>query len=71
MTKHLSENHVKWGLRIHVLAYVVSNVVQIVVWWLFTPDRFFWPLWSIVAWGIGLAFHIRAASSSKLDTMPG
>jgi len=58
-----NESALKWGLRVHVLSYVVANLAQIVVWWLVTPKHFFWPLWSIVAWGIGLAFHIRAVSS--------
>jgi hypothetical protein len=52
---------VRWGLRIHVLWYVLANVAQIILWATLTSDRFFWPLYSIVAWGIVLAFHIRAA----------
>jgi hypothetical protein len=37
---------------------VVANLAAIVVWWLVTPDQFFWPLYSLVGWGIGLAFHV-------------
>ncbi|GIF47333.1 2TM domain-containing protein [Asanoa ferruginea] len=48
----------KLGLWIHVLSYIVGNLVQIVLWWILTPDIFFWPLWSIVGWGIGLGFHV-------------
>lgn len=58
-----SESAQKWGLRVHVLSYVVANLVQVVVWSLVTPERFFWPLWSIVGWGVGLFFHIRAVAS--------
>ncbi|WP_306214299.1 2TM domain-containing protein [Actinoplanes sp. RD1] len=47
-------------LRIHVLWYLLANVAQVVTWWAATPDKFFWPLWSIVAWGIGLGFHVWA-----------
>jgi hypothetical protein len=46
-----------WGLRIHAMSYVVANVIQVIVWWLYTPEHFFWPLWSIVGWAVGLAFH--------------
>ncbi|WP_431914517.1 2TM domain-containing protein [Nonomuraea jabiensis] len=58
-----SERQLKAGLRVHVICYVVAHVVLVVVWWLFTPRHFFWPLYSLVAWGIGLAFHIKAVSS--------
>jgi hypothetical protein len=60
MTSMKSEAARKWGLRLHVLWYVVANLAQIVVWWTVTPDHFFWPVWSIVGWGVGLAFHVRA-----------
>jgi hypothetical protein len=59
------ERQLKVGLWVHVACYVVAQVVQVVVWWLFTPQRFFWPLYSLVAWGVGLAFHFRAVSSSS------
>ena len=52
-----------WGLRIHAICYVLGNVAQVIVWWLSTPDHFFWPLWSIVGWGVGLAFHAWAVRS--------
>ncbi|MFI6317652.1 2TM domain-containing protein [Nonomuraea sp. NPDC050556] len=51
-----SEPSARAGLRIHIVRYVV-------VWWLFTPRHFFWPLYSLLAWGIGLAFHVRAVSA--------
>lgn len=63
MKSRKSERQLKVGLRVHVICYVVAHVVQVVVWWLFTPQHFFWPLYSLVAWGIGLAFHIWAVSS--------
>ncbi|WP_306829862.1 2TM domain-containing protein [Catenuloplanes nepalensis] len=50
------------GLRIHVLCYAVLNVVQVLVWWFFTPEQHFWPIWSLVAWGLGLAFHVWAVT---------
>ncbi|MEU8217256.1 2TM domain-containing protein [Micromonospora taraxaci] len=60
MTLLKSGTAIRWGLRIHLLYYVIANVAQIVVWWLVTPDHFFWPVWSILAWGVGLAFHFWA-----------
>jgi hypothetical protein len=51
-----------------VLVYVLANLSQVVVWWAYTPEQFFWPLWSILGWGVGLIFHIWAVySPSSLD----
>lgn len=62
MTPQKSEAAWKWGLWSHVFWYVVANIAEVVLWATLTPDIFFWPLYSIVAWGIGLAFHVRAFS---------
>jgi hypothetical protein len=61
---HKSASAMKWGLRVHIFWYVVANLAQVVVWWLATPDQFFWPLWSVLAWGIGLVAHIWAVRSA-------
>ncbi|MBE8472225.1 2TM domain-containing protein [Streptomyces sp. 3R004] len=53
----------RWGLRIHFFWYVVANAAQVVLWAILTPDRFFWPLWSILGWGIGLVVHAWAIRS--------
>ncbi|MBM2614954.1 2TM domain-containing protein [Actinoplanes sp. LDG1-06] len=50
----------RWGLWSHIIWYVLANVGQIFTWVYATPEKFFWPLWSIVGWGIGLGFHIWA-----------
>jgi len=48
----------KRGLQWHVISYVVVNLVSIILWWILTPDTFFWPLYLLGAWGIGLIAHI-------------
>ncbi|MBE1586615.1 2TM domain-containing protein [Nonomuraea angiospora] len=65
-----SESARKWGLRIHLVFYVLANLAQVVVWQSYDRDHFFWPMWSIVFWGIGLVFHLWAVYSpprSKVD----
>ena len=57
---HKSEKAMRWGLRIHLFSYVIANIAQVVLWATLTPDLFFWPLWSILGWGIGLASHFWA-----------
>jgi 2TM domain-containing protein len=63
MTMHKSDSALRWGMWIHAFWYVVANVAQVIVWAVVTPDVFFWPLWSIVGWGIGLVAHIWAVRS--------
>ena len=40
----------------HVLAYVLVNALLIVI-WAMTGSDFFWPVFPILGWGIGIAFH--------------
>jgi vacuolar-type H+-ATPase subunit I/STV1 len=40
----------------HLLAYLLVNSVFVAV-WVATDSGFFWPLFPILGWGIGVAFH--------------
>ncbi len=40
----------------HLLAYVLVNGLLIVL-WAVTGAGFFWPLFPLMGWGIGVAFH--------------
>lgn len=42
----------------NLLAYVLVNGVLIVI-WLVTGAGFFWPIFFLLFWGIGLVFHAR------------
>ena len=42
----------------HVLAYVLVNAFLVVIWTV-TGGGFFWPVFPLLGWGIGLAFHAR------------
>ncbi|HEX6116720.1 MAG TPA: 2TM domain-containing protein [Solirubrobacterales bacterium] len=39
----------------HVFIYVVVNAVLIGIWALTSPDGFFWPVFVLLGWGIGVA----------------
>jgi hypothetical protein len=42
--------------KTHVAAYVIVNLFLIGIW--AVGDRgFFWPIWVMLGWGIGLAFN--------------
>jgi hypothetical protein len=55
-TRALKRLEDRRGLMAHVLAYVSVNVLLVAV-WVATGGGFFWPLFPIFGWGIGLAFH--------------
>jgi 2TM domain len=40
----------------HVLAYVLVNAVIVAI-WAVTGTGFFWPIFPMLGWGIGLAFN--------------
>ncbi len=40
----------------HVAVYVVVNTMLVVV-WAASGAGYFWPIWPIVGWGVGLALN--------------
>jgi 2TM domain len=46
----------KHDFAANVLAFVLVNGSLIAI-WAFTGAGFFWPIFPILAWGIGLFFH--------------
>ena len=61
----------KRGLVAHVLAYVMVNLLLVAIWYV-TRAGFFWPVFPIFGWGIGLAFHAwdvlwPAAGEQKIE----
>jgi 2TM domain len=52
-TIHLQK---KRDFRAHLLAYVLFNGSLMLIWAL-TGSGFFWPVFPLLAWGIGLVFH--------------
>jgi hypothetical protein len=46
----------KADFRTHLLVYLVVNGALVVI-WAMTGAAFFWPVFPIVGWGIGVIFH--------------
>jgi len=40
----------------HLLVYVLVNALLVVV-WAMNSNSYFWPIWVIAGWGIGLVMH--------------
>jgi hypothetical protein len=49
------------GFRRHLATYLVINAMFWFIWWFSTDheeeDRFPWPVWPMLGWGIGLIFN--------------
>ena len=43
--------------RGHLLVYVLVNAFLVVIWAATNPDGFFWPVFPIVGWGIGVVMN--------------
>lgn len=41
----------------HLLVYVLVNGLLMGIWAMSSPGAFFWPLFSIAGWGIGVVLH--------------
>jgi hypothetical protein len=41
----------------HVLIYTLVNAFLVVIWAVTSPDGFFWPIFPIVGWGIGVIMN--------------
>ena len=44
------------SFRIHLTLYLLINVI-LIGFWAASGGGYFWPIWSILGWGIGLAVH--------------
>ncbi|NMO57828.1 2TM domain-containing protein [Actinoplanes sp. TBRC 11911] len=47
----------KRELQVHLLAFVLVNLALNLIWWLTTPGGFYWPMFPLLGWGIGIVFH--------------
>lgn len=56
------------GFRMHALSYVVVNLLILASWFITSDTRrptfvdsaggdYFWPVWPLLGWGVGLAMH--------------
>jgi hypothetical protein len=41
----------------HLLVFVLVNAFFVVIWAMTNPDGFFWPVFPIVGWGIGVVLN--------------
>jgi uncharacterized membrane protein YecN with MAPEG domain len=54
----------KRGFWQNVVAYVVVNAFLVLI-WAVTGAGYFWPIWVMGAWGIGVVLHAWTAFFTK------
>ena len=47
----------KRGFYSHLIAYVIVNILLILIWAFTSDNEFPWFIFPLVGWGIGLLFH--------------
>jgi hypothetical protein len=48
----------------HLAVYLVVNLVLNLIWLFTTPGGFYWPMFPLLIWGVGLVFHALDVFSS-------
>ena len=58
------------GFKMNLVAYVLVNLFLIGVWYYSSgPGTTFWPIWSFLGWGLGLAFHYFEAYIADTNSL--
>ena len=60
--EHLKKKRAFYG---HLLVYVLVNAVIVVV-WAMTSHGFFWPIFPMLGWGIGVALNAWDVFASEV-----
>ena len=47
----------KKSIFIHLTSYIIINIFLVAIYYLVMPGGYFWPIWSIMGWGVGLVIH--------------
>ena len=58
---------VKLAFRSHLMAYLLVNTGLVAINLFETPHGYFWAIWPIVGWGLGLAAHGLATFQFATD----
>jgi hypothetical protein len=53
-TKRIKEKRDFWT---HLFIYSAVNALLVVIWVVTDVGGYFWPIWPMVGWGIGMGIH--------------
>ena len=48
------------AFRSHLTAYAIVNAGLVGIWVMTSFGHYFWPIWPMIGWGIGLGSHAAA-----------
>lgn len=51
----------RYGFRWHLPVYLLVNGGFVLIWWYNGTESFFWPVFPMLFWGIGLVAHYLGA----------
>jgi general stress protein CsbA len=54
----------KEGFRIHLISYLAVNGMLVIIWAL-TGAGYFWPIWLIGLWGVGLVINAYVVYAAR------
>jgi hypothetical protein len=57
----------KAAFQRHLIWYLLVNGMLVVIWALTNFGNYFWPVWPMLGWGIGLASHAFAVYGPRAD----
>lgn len=52
------------GFKWHLVSYILVNSFLVALWFISDTD-YFWPIWTILGWGIGLLMNYLAVYHSN------
>ena len=47
----------KRGLRAHIITFICVNLGLVIIFFLRDKGGYFWPIWGMAGWGLGLLAH--------------
>ena len=53
----LTQLRKKHEFHAHLAAYILVNAMFVAIYFMTAPGGFFWPVFPILGWGIGVFFH--------------
>ena len=57
------------GSRAHLVAFVAVNLMFIVI-WAASGFGYFWPIWPLMGWGIGISCHLGLPGPKRRRALP-
>jgi len=54
----------KRSVTIHFMTYVIIMVFLTAIYWVTDTGGYFWPIWPMMGWGVGVAIHAATVFAS-------